>query len=125
DASQLGEGYPKMAINPVSQFRPNGNQIGQFANLVNTAMPNFEDRTVTNQPGGHGHSGQTRNYFNNLVANLYNYASPLDAPVEFAPSGNPDGHPASRGIGAYPIVTALDAMNNWAQTVPIGTKCYD
>jgi hypothetical protein len=122
DASQLGEGYPKMAINPVSQFRPNGNQIGQFANLVNTAMPNFQDRTITNQPGGHGHSGQTRNYFNNLVANLYNYASPLDAPVEFAPPGNPDGHPASRGIGAYPFVTALYDLNNWVQTVPIGTS---
>ena len=122
DTTHVGEGYPKMPINPVSQFRPNGNQIGQFANLVNTAMPNFQDRTVTNQPGGHGHSGQTRNYFNNLTANLYNYASPLDAPVEFAPPGNPDGHPASRGIGAYPFVTALYDLNNWVHTVQIGTS---
>jgi hypothetical protein len=122
DATQLGEGYPKMAINPVSQFRPNGNQIGQFANIVRTAMPNFEDRTITDQPGGHGHSGQTRNYFNNLVANLYNYASPLDAPVEFAPPGNPSAPPSSRGIGAYPFVVSLYDLNNWVQTVPIGTS---
>jgi hypothetical protein len=121
DASQLGEGYPKMPINPVSQFRPNGNQIGQFANIVNTAMPNFQDRTLAAQPGGHGHSGQTRNYFNNLTANLFNYAYPLDAPVEFGPPGNPDGPPSYRGIGAYPFVTSLYDLNNWVQTVQIGT----
>jgi type II secretory pathway pseudopilin PulG len=121
DASQLGEGYPKMAINPVSQLRPQGNQIGQFANIVNTAMPNFQDRTLAAQPGGHGHSGQTRNYFNNLTANLFNYAYPLDAPVEFGPPGNPDGPPSYRGIGAYPFVTSLYDLNNWVQTVQIGT----
>jgi hypothetical protein len=121
DATQLGEGYPKMAINPVSQLRPQGNQIGQFANIVNTAMPNFQDRTLTAQPGGHGHSGQTRNYFNNLTANLFNYAFPLDAPIEFGPPGNPDGPPSYRGIGAYPFVTSLYDLNNWVQTVQINT----
>jgi hypothetical protein len=121
DATQLGEGYPKMAINPVSQLRPQGNQIGQFANIVNTAMPNFQDRTLTTQPGGHGHSGQTRNYFNNLTANLFNYAFPLDAPIGFGPPGNPDGPPSYRGIGAYPFVTSLYDLNNWVQTVQIGT----
>jgi hypothetical protein len=122
DASQLGEGYPKMPINPVSQFRPNGNAIGQFANIVNTAMPNFQDRTLAAQPGGHGHSGQTRNYFNNLTANLFNYAYPLDAPTEFGPPGNPDGPPSYRGIGAYPFVISLYDLNNWVQTVPIGSS---
>jgi hypothetical protein len=121
DATQLGEGYPKMAINPVSQFRPQGNQIGQFANIVTTAMPNFQDRTLAAQPGGHGHSGQTRNYFNNLTANLFNYAFPLDAPVEFGPPGNPDGPPSYRGIGAYPFAVSLYDLNNWVQTVQIGT----
>jgi hypothetical protein len=121
ESTQLGEGYPKMAINPVSQLRPNGNQIGQFANVVNAAMPNFQDRTLAAQPGGHGHSGQTHNYFNNLTANIYNYAFPLDAPVEFGPPGNPDGPPAYRGIGAYPFVTSLYDLNNWVQTVQIGT----
>ena len=120
DASQLGEGYPKMPINPVSQFRPNGNAIAQFANVVTAAMPNFQDRTVTDQPGGHGHQGHTRNYFNNLTANLFNYAYPLDAPAEFDPSGH--GNPPSyRGIGAYPFVTSLYDLNNWVQTVPIGS----
>jgi len=121
ESTQLGEGYPKMAINPVSQLRPNGNQIGQFANVVNAAMPNFQNRTLAAQPGGHGHSGQTHNYFNNLTANIYNYAFPLDAPVEFGPPGNPDGPPAYRGIGAYPFVTSLYDLNNWVQTVQIGT----
>jgi hypothetical protein len=121
DTTQLGEGYPKMAINPVSQFRPQGNQIGQFATIVNTAMPNFQDRTLAAQPGGHGHSGQTRNYFNNLTANLFNYAFPLDAPVEFGPPGNPDGPPSYRGIGAYPFGVSLYDLNNWVQTVQIGT----
>jgi len=121
DATQLGEGYRKMAINPVSQFRPQGNQIGQFATIVTTAMPNFQDRTLAAQPGGHGHSGQTRNYFNNLTANLFNYAFPMDAPVEFGPPGNPDGPPSYRGIGAYPFVTSLYDLNNWVQTVQIGT----
>jgi hypothetical protein len=121
DATQLGEGYPKWPINPVSQFGPNGNHVGQFAAVVNVAMPNFANRTVTNQPGGHGHSGQTRNYFNNLTANLLNYAFPLDAPTEFAPSGNPQAPPASRGIGAYPFVVSLYDLNNWVDTVPVGT----
>src|SRR5437667_4941332 len=74
------EGQTKYPMNPVSQFGPNGNHVGQFAATVSAAMPNFADRTVTTQPGGHGHSGQTRNYLNNLTANLLNYASPLDAP---------------------------------------------
>jgi hypothetical protein len=121
DATQLGEGYPKMAINPVSQFRPQGNQIGQFATIVNTAMPNFQDRTLAAQPGGHGHSGQTRNYFNNLTANLFNYAFPLDAPVEFGPPGNPDGPPSYRGIGAYPFGVSIYDLNNWVNNVQIGT----
>ena len=121
DTSHVGEGYPKMPINPISQFRPQGNQIGQFATIVSTAMPNFQDRTLAAQPGGHGHSGQTRNYFNNLTANLFNYAYPLDAPAEFGPPGNPDGPPSYRGIGAYPFVTSLYDLNNWVQTVQIGT----
>jgi hypothetical protein len=121
DTTHVGEGYPKMAINPVSQFRPQGNQIGQFATIVSTAMPNFQGRTLAAQPGGHGHSGQTLNYFNNLTANLFNYAYPLDAPVEFGPPGNPDGPPSYRGIGAYPFVTSLYDLNNWVQTVQIGT----
>jgi hypothetical protein len=121
DTAHIGEGYPKMPINPVSQLRPNGNQIGQFATIVSTAMPNFQDRTLAAQPGGHGHSGQTRNYFNNLTANIFNYAYPLDAPTEFGPPGNPDGPPSYRGIGAYPFVTSLYDLNNWVQTVQIGT----
>src|SRR5437868_8017888 len=121
DTSHVGEGYPKMPINPISQFRPQGNQIGQFATIVSTAMPNFQDRTLAAQPGVHGHSGQTRNYFNNLTANLFNYAYPLDAPAEFGPPGNPDGPPSYRGIGAYPFVTSLYDLNNWVQTVQIGT----
>jgi hypothetical protein len=121
DTTHVGEGYPKMAINPVSQFRPQGNQIGQFATIVSTAMPNFQGRTLAAQPGGHGHSGQTLNYFNNLTANLFNYAYPLDAPVEFGPPGNPDGPPSYRGIGAYPFVVSLYDLNNWVQTVQIGT----
>src|SRR5205814_5759141 len=42
-------------------------------------------------------------------------------PVEFAPPGNPSGPPASRGIGAYPFVTSLYDLNNWVQTVQIGS----
>jgi len=121
DATQLGEGYPKTPINPVSQLRLNGNTVGPFEMGVTTAMPNFENRTLTAQPGGHGHSGQTHNYFNNLTANLLNYAYPLDAPTEFGPPGNPDGPPAYRGIGAYPFVVSLYDLNNWVATVPIGT----
>jgi hypothetical protein len=109
-----------MPINPVSQFNPNGNQIGRFATIVNTAMPNFQDRTLTTQPGGHGHSGHTRNYFNNLVSNLFDYAFPLDAPTEFNPNGN-NNPPTYRGIGAYPFVVSLYDLNNWVFTVPIGT----
>jgi hypothetical protein len=84
-------------------------------------MPNFADRTVTTQPGGHGHSGKTRNYLNNLTADLLNYAYPLDAPTEFMPGGNGNPPPSSRGIGAYPFVVSLYDLNNWVQTVPIGT----
>ena len=120
DASQLGEGYPKQPINPVSQLRPNGNTIGPFELGVTTAMPNFQNRTVTNQPGGNGHSGHTRNYFNNLTANLLDYAFPLDAPTEFMPNGNANP-PSSRGIGAYPFAVSLYDLNNWVQTLQIGT----
>ena len=37
------------------------------------------------------------------------------------PPGNPNGHPAYRGIGAYPFVVSLYDLNNWVATVPIGT----
>ena len=121
DANQLGEGYPKTPINPVSQLGLNGNSVGRFETGVTTAMPNFQNRTLTTQPGGHGHSGQTHNYFNNLTANLLNYVYPLDAPTEFGPPGNPDGPPSYRGIGAYPFVVSLYDLNNWVQTVQVGT----
>jgi hypothetical protein len=112
------EGQGKSAINPVSQLRPNGNQIGPFATIVSNAMPNFENRTVS---GGQAPSAQTHNYLTNLTANLLDYAFPLDAPTEFMPPGNPSGHPAYRGIGAYPFVVSLYDLNNWVATVPIGT----
>jgi hypothetical protein len=112
------EGQAKYPINPVSQFGPNGNQVGQFAATVGNAMPNFKDRTLTAQPGGHGHSGQTHNYLNNLTANLLNYAFPLDAPTSFMPPGNPDAPPASRGIGGYPFVVSIYDLNNWVYTTP-------
>jgi hypothetical protein len=110
------EGQSKYPINPVSQFGPNGNHVGQFASTISNALPNFSNRDVTNQPGGHGHSGHTLNYMNNLTANLLNYAFPLDAPTEFMPPGNPDAPPSSRGIGAYPFVVSLYDLNNWVQT---------
>ena len=112
DATQIGEGYPKAPINPVSQLGLNGNQAGKFGNLT-TVMPNF-----VNRPGT---GGQTRNYLNNLAANLLDYAFPLDAPTEFMPPGNPGGSPSYRGIGAYPFVVSLYDLNNWVATVPIGT----
>jgi hypothetical protein len=115
------EGQSKFPINPVTQFGPNGNQVGAFAATVGNAMPNFASRTVDNQPGGHGHSGQTHNYLNNVTANLLNYASPLDAPTEFMPPGNTDAPPASRGIGAYPFVVSLYDLNNWVDTIGVGT----
>jgi hypothetical protein len=115
------EGQSKYPINPVSQFSPNGNHVGQFAATVDNALPNFSNRTVTNQPGGHGHSGHTRNYLNNLTANLLNYAFPLDAPTEFTPPGNPEAPPSSRGIGAYPFVVSVYDLNNWVDTVSTGT----
>jgi hypothetical protein len=121
DSTQLGEGYPKTPINPVSQLNLQGNSVGKFETAVTTALPNFENRTLTAQPGGHGHSGHTHNYFNNLTANLLNYAFPLDAPTEFGPPGNPDGPPAYRGIGAYPFVVSLYDLNNWVANVQIGT----
>ena len=43
DANQIGEGYPKTPINPVSQLGLNGNQTGKFGNLT-TVMPNFVNR---------------------------------------------------------------------------------
>ena len=77
-------------------------------------MPDFVNRTV-------GTGGQTRNYLNNLAANLLDYAFPLDAPTEFMPPGNPGGAPSYRGIGAYPFVVSVYDLNNWVATVPIGT----
>jgi len=112
------EGQGKSPINPVSQLRTNGNQIGPFAAVVSNAMPNFENRTVS---GGQAPSAQTHNYLTNVTANLLDYAFPLDAPTEFMPPGNPSGHPAYRGIGAFPFVVSLYDLNNWVATVPIGT----
>jgi hypothetical protein len=116
------EGQSKYPINPVSQFGPNGNQVGKFASTVSNALPNFANRDVTNQPGGHGHSGHTRNYMNNLTADLLNYVFPLDAPTSFMPPGNPSAPPSSRGIGAYPFVVSIYDLNNWVDTVNSGTS---
>jgi Tfp pilus assembly protein PilV len=116
------EGQTKYPINPVSQFGPNGNQVGRFASTIASALPNFSDRDVSNQPGGRGHSGHTRNYMNNLTADLLNYAFPLDAPTAFMPPGNPTAPPSSRGIGAYPFVVSIYDLNNWVATVPSGTS---
>jgi hypothetical protein len=126
------EGQSRFPINPVSQFGPNGNQNGQFASRITAALPNFSNRTITTQPGGHGHSGQTRNYMNNLTANVLNYAFPLDAPTAFMPPGNPQAPPSSRGIGAYPFAVSVYDLNNWVQTfsasgsynVVVETKTY-
>src|SRR5438552_4550602 len=104
DATQVGEGYAKTPINPVSQLGLSGNQAGKFGNLT-TVMPNF-----VNRPGT---GGQTRNYLNNLSANLLDYAFPLDSPTEFMPPGNPGGSPSYRGIGAYPFVVSVYDLNNW------------
>jgi len=112
DATQVGEGYPKTPINPVSQLGLSGNQAGKFGNLT-TVMPGF-----VNRPGT---GGQTHNYLNSLSANLLDYAFPLDAPTEFMPPGNPNAPPSYRGIGAYPFVVSLYDLNNWVSTVPIGT----
>jgi Tfp pilus assembly protein FimT len=112
DTNQIGEGYPKTPINPVSQLGLNGNQAGKFGNLT-TVMPTF-----VNRPGT---GGQTRNYLNNLSANLLDYAFPFDSPTEFMPPGNPGGPPSYRGIGAYPFVVSVYDLNNWVATVPIGT----
>jgi type II secretory pathway pseudopilin PulG len=114
------EGQSKYPINPVSQFGPNGNHVGQFAATVSNAMPNFVNRDVSAIPGGHGHY-HTHNYLNNVTADLLNYASPLDAPTEFMPPGNINAPPASRGIGSYPFVVSLYDLNNWVATVPVGT----
>src|SRR4029077_11340160 len=38
DVSQLGEGYPKTPVNPVSQLGLSGNQAGKFGNLT-TVLP--------------------------------------------------------------------------------------
>src|SRR4029077_7854716 len=46
DTNQIGEGYPKAPINPVSQLGLNGNQAGKFGNLT-TVMPNFVTRAGT------------------------------------------------------------------------------
>ena len=84
-------------------------------------MPNFFGRTADAQPAGHGNFGKTRNYLNNLTANLLNYAFPLDAPTTFMPPGNPNAPPSSRGIGAYPFVVSLYDLNNWVDTIQVGT----
>ena len=115
DTNQIGEGYPKTPINPVSQLGLNGNQAGKFGNLT-TVLPGF-----VNRPGT---GGQTHNYINSLAANLLDYAFPLDAPTEFMPPGNPGGHPAYRGIGAYPFAVSLYDLNNWVSTYPFGTGNY-
>jgi hypothetical protein len=115
------EGQSKYPINPVSQFGPNGNRVGQFASTISNALPNFSNRDVTNQTGGHGKSGHTLNYMNNLTANLLNYVFPLDAPTAFMPPGNPNAPPSSRGIGAYPFVVSVYDLNNWVNTVNTGT----
>jgi hypothetical protein len=122
DLVPLGYGYrteeqAKYPINPVSQFGPNGNHVGQFASTVGNAMPNFVNRDVSASPGGHGHH-HTHNYLNNLTADLLNYAFPLDAPTAFMPPGNPGAPPASRGIGAYPFVVSLYDLDNWVYTTP-------
>src|SRR5262249_3074264 len=70
--------------------------------------------------GGNGQSGKTKNYLNNLTADLLNYAFPLDAPTAFMPPGNPGAPPASRGIGAYPFVVSVYDLNNWVATVNTG-----
>lgn len=110
-ANQIGAGYSKAPINPVSQLGLNGNQAGKFGNLT-TVMPLF-----VNRPG----PGQPRNYLNNLAANLLDYAFPTDAPTEFMPPGNPGGAPSYRGIGAFPFVVSVYDLNNWVSTVPVGT----
>jgi Tfp pilus assembly protein PilX len=106
----LTEGQVKTPLNPVSQLRQNGNQNAKFANVITNAMPNFTSRTVS---GAQTPSVHTVNYLNNLAANLLDYASPNDAPTEFAPPGNPNAPPASRGIGAYPFVVSIYDLNNW------------
>jgi len=103
------EGQAKTPINPVSQLGLNGNQAGKFGNLT-TVLPNF-----VNRPGT---GGQTRNYLNNLSANLLDYAFPFDAPTEFKGTNQP---PSYRGIGAYPFVFSVYDLNNWVQTVAVGT----
>jgi hypothetical protein len=118
----LTEGQSKYAVNPVSQLRPNGNSISPFAAQIGNTMPNFQNRTLAAQPGGHGHSGHTQNYLNNLTVNLLDYAFPLDAPTAFMPQGNPNAPPASRGIGAYPFVVSIYDLNNWVGTVNSGTS---
>ena len=112
------EGQTKAPINPITKLR--GNITARFAAPIRTAMPSFDSRTLGGTlPGGHGHT-QTVNYFNNLAANLFDYAFPSQAPTDFAPPGNPDAPPASRGIGAYPLVVSLYDLNNWVQTYSSG-----
>ena len=113
NGNTVGEGYLKTPINPVSQLGLNGNQVGNFGALA-AVMPAF-----ANRPGTGG--GQLHNYITSLAANLLDYASPLDAPTEFMPPGNPTGHPAYRGIGAFPFVVSVYDLDNWVATVPVGT----
>src|SRR5437762_3853709 len=110
------EGQLKTNLNPISQLR--GNIPGKFGNPLGAALPNFQNRTATTS-GGRGHSG-TVNYINNIAANLIDYVSPQNAPTDFMPNGN-QNPPSARGIGAYPFVTSVYDLNNWVQTVPIGT----
>ena len=118
----LNEGQPKTPINPVSQFGPNGNNNGRFGNIISAAMGNFANRSnPSSGGGGNGHTGKTVNYLNNLAANLVDFASPLFAPSDFMPPGNPTAPPSSRGIGAFPFVVSLYDLNNWVQTVQTGS----
>jgi hypothetical protein len=110
NGNPIGEGYSKTPINPVSQLGLSGNQAGKFGNLTKV-MPNFGTRT----------GGQASTYLNNLSANLLDYAFPLDAPTEFMPPGNPGAPPSYRGIGAYPFVVSVYDVNNWVQTLQVGT----
>ena len=111
NGNPIGEGYSKTPINPVSQLGLNGNQVGKLGNL-SAVMPGFGNR-----PGAGGQA-----YLNNVSANLFNYAFPLDAPTEFMPGGDPSKPNAYRGIGAYPFVVSVYDLNNWVQTIQVGSS---
>src|SRR5438132_8523780 len=111
NGNPIGEGYSKTPINPISQLGLNGNQVGKLGNL-SAVMPGFGNRAGT----------AGRNYLSNVSANLFNYAFPLDAPTEFMPGGDPNKPNAYRGIGAYPFVVSVYDLNNWVQTIQVGTS---